>query len=116
MLLSSSFMLVEECGDRDEVDKDEDSIGPPISISSLVTVFECEFMFDDLYMFDGDGRFLRGIVDATCLMSIVIAVSKNYNPCHNNQCNNLSHGFNRAVIIGLLSDKIYQLVLSSILI
>ena len=48
MLLSSSFMLVEECGDRDEVDNDEDSIGPPISISSLVIVFKCEFIFDDL--------------------------------------------------------------------
>jgi hypothetical protein len=35
-------------------------------------------------MFDGDGRFLRGIVDGTCLISIVIAVSQNYNACHNN--------------------------------
>ena len=48
MLLSSSFMLVEECGDRDEVDNDEDSIGPPISISSLVTVFEYELLSDNL--------------------------------------------------------------------
>ena len=63
----------DEFGDRDEVDREEDSMGPPNSISSVLTWLRIEFVFDVL---DGDGRFLRGIVDGTCLISIVIAVSQ----------------------------------------
>ena len=81
---SSSFIV--ELGDKDEVDKEEDSIGPPNSMSS-------EFLFD-VKLLDGDGRFLRGIVDGTCLISIVIAVIQNYNACHNNFQNDVSHDSN----------------------
>jgi hypothetical protein len=36
-LLSSSFIFDDEFGDNDEVDNEEDSIGPPKSMSSVLT-------------------------------------------------------------------------------
>jgi hypothetical protein len=46
-LLSSSFMFDDEFGDRDEVDNEDDSIGPPNSISSVLTEFRYIFLFDE---------------------------------------------------------------------
>ena len=73
-LPSSSFIFDDEFGERDEVDKEEDSSGTPNSMSSVFSMFKVEVV-EDGKLFGGDGRFLKGIVDGTCLMSIVIAVN-----------------------------------------
>ena len=77
-------MLEEEFGDRDEVDKEEDSIGPLKSITPSA-LNECgNEVLLDVEVFDEDGRFFKGIVDEICLLSIVIAVSQLQILYHNN--------------------------------
>jgi len=40
-------MVDDEFGERDEVDNEDDSIGPPNSISSVFTEFGYKFLFDE---------------------------------------------------------------------